>query len=465
MTLSLQAAPLLAADVLAKYDGLRVPRYTSYPTAPHFGPQVSAETYGAWLEHVGAGNRPASLYIHVPFCKVLCWYCGCHTTIVNRYQPIADYLLALLCEIDLVAARLAQPLHIRHLHWGGGTPTLAAAEDFRRIMDRLRARFSFTNSAEIAVEIDPRTLTQDMAHTLAEVGVNRVSLGVQDFSPEVQAAIHRDQPLEITRRAVAWLREVGIQQINLDLMYGLPHQTEASCRASAGTALELAPSRLSVFGYAHVPWLKKHQALLDESTLPDGTARWRQFAACTEVLTAAGYQMIGLDHFARPEDELAIAQREGRLRRNFQGYTPDDTGSLLGFGASSIGALPQGYVQNAPDIAAYSQMVTRGALATVRGLALNAEDRLRRDIIERLMGDLQVDLDVVAERHGMAATHFADELARLDPLIADGLAERSGQVIRVPEAARPLVRAVAAVFDTYLAVSQSSGTARHSRAI
>ncbi len=451
-------------ELLARYDGVRVPRYTSYPTAPHFTDAVTAGRYRDWLGELAPGTD-VSLYLHIPFCDSMCWYCGCHTKVVARYQPVAEYLDHLRREIDLVADAVGGRLRVRHLHWGGGTPNMVAPADFAGLMAALRARFEIGADAEIAVEIDPRTLSLEHVQVMAETGVNRASLGIQDFDPEIQKAVNRIQSYAMTATAVEWLRAAGINAINFDLMYGLPGQTVEGCRDSAGLALGLRPNRLAVFGYAHVPWMKSHQRLINEDALPDGQERWRQFAAIAGRLEEAGLQMIGLDHFASPEDDLAVAQRQGRLRRNFQGYTADQSQVLIGLGASAIGAVPQGYVQNAPDFHRYAEAIAAGQLAVARGLVLTDEDRLRRAVIERLMCDLTVDLEGILATHGREAGHFDGVLAGLDALIADGLVERRGRVLDIPESARPLVRIVAAAFDPYLAPSQESGTARHSRAV
>ncbi|MFC5356015.1 oxygen-independent coproporphyrinogen III oxidase [Azospirillum himalayense] len=453
-------APLNAA-LLAKYDGLRVPRYTSYPTAPHFTAAVGAERYAGWLAELDTAAHTGSLYLHVPFCAKMCWYCGCHTKIVARYAPIAEYLGHLRREIGMVADRISGRLRVRHIHFGGGTPTMMAPDDFESLIALLRERYDVTPDAEIAVEIDPRTLTREMAEALGRAGVNRASLGVQDFDAAVQAAINRIQPQEQTEQALEWLRANGIRHINLDLMYGLPGQSVESVARSAEIALTMTPDRLSVFGYAHVPWMKTHQKKIDESALAGTLGRWEQFAAIAGVLTDAGFQPIGLDHFARPDDELAVQQSEGRLSRNFQGYTTDDAEVLLGFGASSIGALPQGYVQNAVPFDQYAQAVEAGQFPTGKGLTLTADDRLRRDLIVRLMCDLSVDVGAVAEAHGLAAGTFDDDLEAMADLVADGVAVVEGRRVHVPEPARPLMRIVAARFDTYL----STGAGKHSRAV
>ncbi|MBI1206391.1 MAG: oxygen-independent coproporphyrinogen III oxidase [Azospirillum sp.] len=453
----------MTPDLLAKYDALRVPRYTSYPTAPHFSPAVGADHYREWLGRLAPGTG-ISLYLHVPFCESMCWYCGCHTRVVKRYQPIAEYLDLVGREIDLIAGLVPGRLTIRHIHWGGGTPNLVAPDDFQAVMDRFRQRFDVAADAEIAVEIDPRTMSAELAAAYGAAGVTRASLGVQDFDAEVQRAVNRIQPLDLSRAAIDRLRAAGIANVNLDLIYGLPGQTEEICRQNARTALSLTPQRLAVFGYAHVPWMKKHQQKIDEAALPDGPARWRQFGVIAETLTAAGHQPIGLDHFAVPDDDLAVAQRAGRLRRNFQGYTTDGAEALLGFGVSSIGALPEGYIQNATLQRDYAQAIIAGRPATARGIAIDADDLMRRDLIERLMCDLSVDLGAVAGRHGVSVAAFDEALDRLEPLVADGVATIAGDRLTVPEAARPLVRAVAAAFDSHLARGQAAGP-RHARAV
>lgn len=454
------SARSLDAALLAKYDGLRVPRYTSYPTAPHFSAAVGPEQYEGWLAAIAPGQS-GSLYLHVPFCQSMCWYCGCHTKIVARYAPIAEYLAHLRREIGMVADRIPGRLTVRHIHFGGGTPTMMVPDDFEELMELLRERFDVVPEAEIAVEIDPRTLTESMAKALGRSGVNRASLGVQDFDQTVQEAINRIQPREMTERALAWLAAAGITSVNLDLMYGLPHQSVESVTRSAAIALEMKPDRLSVFGYAHVPWMKTHQKKIDESVLADTLGRWEQFAAISDTLAAAGYEAIGLDHFARPDDELAVLQSEGRLGRNFQGYTTDDAEVLLGFGASAIGALPQGYVQNAVPFDQYAKAIDAGQLPTGKGFALDDEDRLRRDIIVRLMCDLSVDVGDVAAEHGRDPATFDADLAAMGDLVADGVAVVEGRRVHVPDSARPLMRIVAARFDSYL----STGAGRHSRAV
>jgi oxygen-independent coproporphyrinogen III oxidase len=447
-------------DLAACYGQERLPRYTSYPTAPHFSPAVGPATYGEWLRALPR-HAQASLYLHVPFCRSMCWYCGCHTSVARRDGPIAVYESALRCEIDLVVRQIERRIRISHIHFGGGTPTIMAPESFVDLMGTLRHSFFVLPSAEIAIEIDPRTLSPAMVDALALGGVSRASLGVQSFDPRVQRAINRVQSFEETASAVENLRRAGIAGVNFDLIYGLPHQSVASCLDTVRRSVELRPDRLSVFGYAHVPAFKKHQRKIDEAILPDSPERHDQACAIADALRAAGYVQVGLDHFALPGDAMAIAFREGRLRRNFQGYTTDASDVLIGFGVSAIGYLPQGYVQNEVQIPAYQAVIAGGRLATVKGYALTDDDRLRADIIERIMCDYGVDLGVVCARHGSAAEAVLNSAPRLRELISDGIVELDGASLAVTEQSRFLVRSGAAAFDAHLDASKQL----HSRAV
>lgn len=447
----------MASDLVTRYAA-PVPRYTSYPTAAQFGPAVDARVQGEWLASVPRGAS-LSLYLHIPFCDTLCWFCGCHTRVVNRRGPIARYVEALLAEIETVADRLPRGCRVTHLHFGGGSPTILTPAEFARIGERLRARFAFDQEAEIGIEIDPRGLSSDVVQALADLGVNRASVGVQDFDPAVQAAINRVQGFAETERAVRMLRGRGIDRLNVDLIYGLPHQTEDRVEATARTVLDLAPDRIALFGYAHVPWMKAHQKLIDAAALPGARARLRQSHAAAHVFTDAWFEPVGLDHFARPEDALARAARAGRLRRNFQGYTDDAADVLIGLGASAISEMPEGYAQNSADLLAYMKAVRAGELATARGAAVDADDRLRRDVIERLMCDLRVDLHAVAARHGLPVSIFEPDMQSLSAMRADGLVAVSDGVVAVTEAGRPFVRTTAAAFDRHL------GGGRHSVAV
>ena len=432
----------------------RVPRYTSYPTAPHFHAGVTGEIFRGWLAALPQG-APLSLYLHVPFCDTLCWFCGCHTKIVNHYSPLASYLAVLLKEIETVAVLIGPGHPVTHIHWGGGSPTMLSPGDVGRLADALKSHFEIAPGAEFAIEIDPRGLQDEMIAALAQAGVNRASIGVQDCDETVQRAINRIQPFEETRSAVERLRAAGIGALNIDLIYGLPHQTQAHVARTIEMALTLTPQRFAVFGYAHVPHFKKHMQLIDENVLPGAEERLAQFELAHTMLSASGYTAIGLDHFARPEDSLALAQKEGRLARNFQGYTTDDAPALVGLGASSISALPQGYAQNKPDVPEYRKAILAGELAVARGIALSDDDRLRRAIIERLMCDLEVDLDAAGAPFGKSAADFRPELAALGPYTEQNIVEIEGARLIVPPASRAAVRLVAAAFDSCVAESKA----------
>jgi oxygen-independent coproporphyrinogen-3 oxidase len=440
------------ARLLAKYDR-PVPRYTSYPTAPHFTAAVGADKYAGWLGALAPGT-PTSLYVHIPFCDSLCWFCGCHMRVVNRYSSVGAYLDLLRREIDLAASATAGWPTIQHLHFGGGSPDILKPDDVRSIVDHLRGRFAFADDLEFAVEIDPRAAGRPIIEAWAAAGATRASVGVQDFDPRVQEAVNRRQSFDCTAQAIDGLRAAGIGRINIDLIYGLPHQSVAGVQRTADRVIALVPDRIALFGYAHVPAMKPHQRLIDEQVLPDGPQRWAQFEAAAELLRQAGYLWIGLDHFARPDDPLAIASASGRLRRNFQGYTTDRCEALLGLGASAIGALPQGYVQNKVGFKDYAGDLRIGRLPIARGIALSADDRRRRAIIERLMCDRLVDL----------AALDGEDLPDLDCLAdmaADGLVEIDGSRIAITERGRPFMRVVCAAFDRYL----QGQSGRYSRAV
>jgi oxygen-independent coproporphyrinogen-3 oxidase len=430
-----------------------IPRYTSYPTAPHFSPAVDAATYAAWLAALPADAR-LSLYLHVPFCTKLCLYCGCSTKAVRRLDPVDAYATLLQKEIDLVGQAIPRR-RVVHLHWGGGTPSILDEARLVKIKDMIEAAFDLSDLREHAIELDPRTTTRALARGLVRIGINRASFGVQDFAPHVQRAIGRIQPFELVEEAISLLRTAGIRRINIDLMYGLPRQSVGDVIRSAELAALLRPDRIALFGYAHVPWLKPHQRLIDEAALPSLADRLSQLRAGAETLAECGYVPIGLDHFALPGDDLSVGERTGRLHRNFQGYTTDAADALIGLGASSIGRLPQGFVQNAPDVGGYGRAVDAGQLATVKGFALRPDDRLRGAVIERLMCDLVVDLDAElqaakARDGGPLTEDFGAEITSLSGFANADLIAIDGRRITVTEAGRPFVRLVAATFDSYL---------------
>lgn len=442
----------------------RLPRYTSYPTAPHFGEAVGSETYAQWLGAVPA-KTPVSLYLHIPFCNELCWFCGCNTRVVRSADIIGRYAERLMDEIDLVAGLLPAQMPVGHVHFGGGSPNALGADTLSHIMARIDDRFRLGPDTEVAVELDPRSTGEAFIHACAAAGITRASIGVQDLNATVQEAINRIQSPDLIARVITQLRDAGVRDINLDLMYGLPHQTVDGVRETVAQVIRLHPARISLFGYAHVPWMKAHQKLIEDAWLPGPEERVEQFAAATAALVGAGYLPVGMDHFARPDTPLARASAAGALRRNFQGYTTDRADVLLGFGASAIGMLPQGYVQNAPDVRTWEHAVEAGDLPVCRGIAIDDDDRLRRAVIERLMCDMAVDLDAVAAANGHPGHDWSAELAALRPLEADGLVEIDGSRVRVPPESRALVRVVAAVFDRYLTVPGDSGTPKHAIAV
>ena len=440
-----------------------VPRYTSYPTAPHFVPSIGANAYASWLDQL-SGPDTLSLYIHVPFCEQICLYCGCHTRATQRSEPVEAYAARLVEEIKLIAARTGCR-RLVHLHWGGGTPSILGPDLLRELVAQLDVHFDLVALREHAFELDPRHVTKDLAHTLNDIGVTRTSLGVQDLSAHVQQAIGRVQPFAVVERAANTLRDAGISDLNIDLMYGLPQQSVHDVRRTVLLVHQLRPQRLAIFGYAHVPWIRRHQRLLDESALPRSAARFEQATAAHAGLTALGYQPVGLDHYATAEDSLAVAARAGTLRRNFQGYTVDDATALIGLGASAIGHLRQGFVQNAADLAGYSRAIMSGRFATVRGFALSADDRIRGRIIESLMCNLACDIDGVVDEIAGKGEHkrtsFDREIEALQPFIAEGFARIDSRRVIINDSGRPYLRLIAATFDAYLPDSQ----ARHSVAV
>ena len=451
------------AELISRYHG-RVPRYTSYPTAPHFHPGIGAEIYAQWLAELPA-DAAISLYIHVPFCDRLCLYCGCNTTVVRNERPKRAYAVQLSRELDLLADLIGRRASVTQVHWGGGTPTAMPGDCLTGIMDHVRKRFHLREDAEVAIEIDPTTLTRDCLDALRLMGVNRASLGVQDFDDKVQEAIGRHQSYEETEAADTALRDLGVTSLNLDLIYGLPYQTAESVARTARQALALGADRAAVFGYAHVPWMKKHQALIPEAALPGAEARLAQERMIRQVLEdEGGYIPVGLDHYALPGDAMAIAVQAKALHRNFQGYTTDATPVLLGLGASSIGALPQGYVQNATSVPAYEAAISEGQLPVARGVALTPDDRLRRAVIERIMCDLELDMPALARAMGADPALLLEDAAQLSGFAADGLVEWDGARVSVTERGRPFVRNVAALFDVYLQEA-SAAAPRHASAV
>ena len=440
-------------------DPRPVPRYTSYPTAPHFHPGIDAKTYAGWLAALPE-EATLSLYLHVPFCDRLCWFCGCHTKQVNRYAPVADYVEALAHEIRAVGG-LVGGRPVTAIHLGGGSPSMLSPTDFVSLNDELRTAFNVRGDVEFSIEIDPNDMDETRYDALAEIGITRVSLGVQDFNPVVQQAINRIQTYEQTRAVVDAMRARGVDSVNLDVLYGLPHQTVASVEATVAQALTLAPDRLAIFGYAHVPWLKTHQRMIDEAALPGTQSRFEQSRAAAAAIVAAGYEPIGFDHFAKPSDRLAVAARTGGLHRNFQGFTADDAAALIGLGASAISCLPQGYAQNLVPTGLYERQVEATGFATARGVALTPEDVARKWVIERVLCDGTVSCAELRERFPAWAERIWLEMEAAALYDADGYVRFDGETFRLTPQGRPFARSIAAAFDAYLA----NDTARYSKAV
>lgn len=437
------------ADIIRRYGESRLPRYTSYPTAPRFSPSIGAGTYRDWLTSIPQ-NDPVSLYLHVPFCRSMCWYCGCHTTITQKDAPILDYLTVLKQEIRLVAKAIGRQQSVSEIHFGGGTPTIMTPEEFLDLTATLAAAFGIGGATGLAVEIDPRTLTLEMSRALGEAGLTRASLGVQSFDPKVQKAINRIQSVEQTATALSNLRKAGAGSVNFDLIYGLPHQTVGSAIETARVAAAMRPERFAVFGYAHVPTFKKHQRLIDTAALGDAYERHAQAEAIAATLCEAGYRRIGLDHFALPEDSMSIAADRRTLHRNFQGYTTDNTSTLIGFGSSAIGRLAEGYAQNDVAIGRYASLISSGELATSKGYRLTREDRIRAWIIERLMCDFQVDFGAMPEGFDLADESIGKVNLPLQTMLAEGIVSWQGDLLTVDTQHRFMVRSVASCFDAYL---------------
>jgi oxygen-independent coproporphyrinogen-3 oxidase len=458
-TIATEPAAAALHALVAKYDG-RAPRYTSYPTAVQFTPAVNADTYRTWLAKLDPAEA-ISLYLHIPFCTRLCWYCGCSTRVVNQHGPIRDYVHYLLRELALLEDALPSRLPVEAIHFGGGTPNTLAIDEVDAIFAAIARVFARRDDVEIAAELDPSALSREWVRAAAKHGLNRASLGVQTLDRTVQQAVNRNESYEDIAACVGWLRDAGVASVNLDLMYGLPHQTTRNMLQTVESILALRPERIALFGYAHVPWMKAHQKLIDENALPGPDERLDQSEQAAARLMREGYVRIGLDHFALPNDDLAIASSVGALRRNFQGYTTDEAPTLLGVGASAISATREGFAQNDAQEIAWRAAIDRDRLPIVRGVARTPEDAFRGEIIERLMCDLTVDLAAVCSRHGRAVHSLANELERLRAFEADGLLTLDHARVTLSPAGRLLMRSVCTVFDAYL----DPEAGRHSKAI
>ncbi len=454
--------PEPSPELLRRYD-TPGPRYTSYPTAPEWSAAFGPDDYAQRLARAGRDSPgdPLSLYTHLPFCKELCSYCGCNVVVAKSTQSAEPYLRAVEAELALAARALGARRQVSQLHWGGGTPTFLSLEQLERLFGAITGHFELLPGAEVAIEIDPVVTSREQLALLRRLGFNRLSMGVQDFDPRVQQAVRRIQPFEQTRELVEVARELGFSTINFDLIYGLPHQTPDSWAATLERVGALRPERLALYSFAYVPKVRPNQRLIDAAALPEGLEKLRLFLLAGRALVGSGYLPVGMDHFALPGDELATAMERGRLSRNFQGYTVASSATVVAFGATGISDLGDTFAQNVRPLKEYSAAVESGRFATERGLALDADDLLRRRLITSLMCNLELNLAHFAESPGAAAERFSVELRELPALERDGLVTTSGPgglELTLTPLGRLFPRNVAMLFDARLRRSGHGGT-------
>ena len=441
---------------ILKYNNL-APRYTSYPTAPHFSKDITSDIYKGWLEAI-TDDQNISLYFHIPFCRKLCHYCGCHTKIVDYDDPINSYIDTLIKELALVSRSLTSKHKVIHIHFGGGTPTILEPKIFNKLIAKVRELFVISENLEFAIEVDPRTINEEKVKSYAENGVNRISFGIQDFNLDVQTAINRIQPFELVANITELFRKYSINNINFDLIYGLPKQTEKIILENLKQSIKLAPTRIAFFGYAHVPWMKKNMQLINEEDLPDNLARLNMFSLAQDYLSSNGYNPIGLDHFAHQDDSMFNAYNDGDLKRNFQGYTSDKADILIGLGVSSISYLPDGYAQNNLMISKYRPAIEKGEFPIIKGILLSEDDKIRKLIIDEIMCYMRVDLNKILINTPYSLDDFIPQLERLKPLAEDGLITINGSEIIINPNARQITRIVSSLFDAYF----KGGVNKHS---
>ncbi|MBC8242861.1 MAG: oxygen-independent coproporphyrinogen III oxidase [Verrucomicrobia bacterium] len=449
-------------NLVRKYD-VPGPRYTSYPPATRFSETFDAGQLHGLIQANKQSDRDLSLYCHIPFCESLCWFCGCTTVITSQHREGTDYLgyldreMATFCEEGIGNRNIVQ------MHLGGGTPTFLRPDEIRKLGSILHRHFGETPNCEAGVEVDPRRLTREHVTALWEAGFNRASMGVQDNNPKVQEAVHRIQPMEITRQSVEWLRETGFESVNIDLIYGLPHQTEASFEQTLNEIIGLAPNRLAVFSYAHVPWIKPAQKILEQKNLPTPETKLNLLKLIIEKLTAEGYIYIGMDHFARPDDELSVAQAEKTLQRNFQGYSTFGGADIHAFGMSSVSQIPDAYWQNIKDLKAYQRAVDDGVPPIAKACLVSDAEKQTRTVITRLMCDLSLDYDDLSTRLGIDFREaYVEVIDGLHDMADDGLVRLDASGLAVTDAGRLLIRNIAMRFDPEI---ETSSAPRYSRTI
>jgi oxygen-independent coproporphyrinogen III oxidase len=438
-------------DVLKRFNQ-QGPRYTSYPTAPVFSSEFTAENYKQEIIDTNKdSDRPLSLYFHFPFCAKLCYFCGCNMRVTHDRKLITQYNDYIKREIDIIAPLVSRDRRVVQMHWGGGTPSYLLPDEIREVGGYIKDRFNFDPQIEASVEIDPRNMVRDHIEAFAEVGFNRTSFGVQDFNLQVQQAINRVQSEEITRQVVIWAREFGFQSVNLDLIYGLPYQTLESFAETVDKVIDISPERIAVFNYAHVPWLKKHQAVMNQEAMPSADQRLAILKMTSEKLADADYEYIGMDHFAKPTDELAIAQKEGTLYRNFQGYSTKAGADLYAFGMSAISQFENIYAQNHKDFKAYYGAIDAGQPATNVGYRMTRDDHIRKEVIMQLMCDLELDKREIKKKFDIDfEEYFCNDIPKLDKFISEGLVANEPDKIRVVDSGILIIRNIAMCFDAYL---------------
>jgi oxygen-independent coproporphyrinogen-3 oxidase len=457
---TVQTGLLISPDLLRRFD-VAGPRYTSYPTADRFVEAFNADTYRNWLEKrsLGGLSKPLSLYVHLPFCESICYYCACNKIVTKDRTRAAKYLRYVEREIALQAESLGGSADLMQMHWGGGTPTYLSDEQIGELMGTIRSTFRLDPRGEYSIEIDPRRLREQTLALLREVGFNRISIGVQDFDPDVQAAVHRIQSEEQTRGAIAEARRLGFTSINVDLIYGLPRQYPAGFDRTLDKVIDCAPDRIALYNYAHLPALFKPQRRINPEELPTTDTRLQLLSSAIKRLSDAGYVYIGMDHFARPDDELAVAQRLGRLHRNFQGYSTYAECDLIGVGITAIGQIGPTYSQNVKTLEEYYDRIDRGQLATMRGIELTADDLVRRAVIQCLMCHFEIPIESLEVAHLIRFNeYFARELADLEPFLDAGLIEFDGHWLTVTPQGRFFIRNICMVFDRYLREGRERAT-------
>ncbi len=453
-------------QLIQKYDRPG-PRYTSYPTVPVWTDSVGTDDYANALDLAAQNkNEPLSLYLHLPFCEKRCYFCGCNVFIPRRPEHITEYVAAIITEIHRVADRLAPRNIVTQLHFGGGTPTYLSVDTFGQVMAALKERFVFTDDAELSIEVDPRVTTRVHLNFLADHGFNRISMGVQDFDPSVQKSIGREQSYDRTKRCIEFAREKGFKSVNLDLIYGLPQQTVETFRLTIKKTIELSPDRLAVYSFAYLPSLMANQKLIKEEQLPNPQVKYELSNAAYELFTAHGYRHIGMDHYALPDDELTIAQHEGRLMRNFMGYTVSKATDLIGIGISAIGLVNNTFVQNDTDMAGYLSSVNSGGFATKRGLMMSQDDLIREYIIAQIMCNFTLDAEKFKEKFGLSfSEHCQDEISNLETFIDDDLLVKNERGLQITDLGRGFVRNIAMVFDAHIKAPNAKKPLNFSRTI